>query len=55
MLDKIDFKIVAQLQQNARLSNQELSEKIALSSSPCLRRVRQLEKKHHQRIYRNCL
>lgn len=44
MLDKTDFKIIAQLQQNARLSNQELSERVALSPSPCLRRVRQLEK-----------
>ncbi len=43
MLDKIDYKIIAELQQNARLSNQELSEQIALSPSPCLRRVRQLE------------
>lgn len=44
MLDKTDFKIIAQLQNDGRLSNQELSEKIALSPSPCLRRVRQLEK-----------
>lgn len=44
MLDKIDYKIIAHLQQNGRLSNQELSERIALSPSPCLRRVRQLEK-----------
>lgn len=44
MLDKIDYKIIAQLQQNARLSNQELSERVALSPSPCLRRVRHLEK-----------
>ncbi|MCL4104480.1 UNVERIFIED_CONTAM: hypothetical protein GTU68_047442 [Idotea baltica] len=44
MLDKTDFKIIAQLQENGRLSNQELSDRVALSPSPCLRRVRQLEK-----------
>ena len=44
MLDKIDYKILSELQKNARLSNQELSELVALSPSPCLRRVRQLEK-----------
>jgi len=43
-LDKTDFKIIAQLQRNSRLSNQELSELINLSPSPCLRRVRHLEK-----------
>ena len=43
-LDKTDIKIIAELQQNGRLSNQELSERVALSPSPCLRRVRQLEK-----------
>lgn len=44
MLDKTDYKIIAELQDNGRLSNQELSERVALSPSPCLRRVRQLEK-----------
>ena len=44
MLDKTDYKIIAELQNDGRLSNQELSDKIALSPSPCLRRVRQLEK-----------
>ena len=42
-LDKIDFKILAELQANARLRNVELAEKVGLSASPCLRRVRQLE------------
>lgn len=42
-LDKTDLKIISQLQQNGRLSNNELSERVALSPSPCLRRVRQLE------------
>jgi len=43
-IDKTDYKIITLLQENARLTNQELSERVALSPSPCLRRVRQLEK-----------
>jgi Lrp/AsnC family leucine-responsive transcriptional regulator len=42
-LDEIDHRILYALQGNGRLSNQELSEQIGLSPSPCLRRVRQLE------------
>ena len=42
-LDRYDLRILAELQRNARLSNQELSERIGLSASPCSRRVRQLE------------
>ncbi|MFT7413076.1 MAG: Lrp/AsnC family leucine-responsive transcriptional regulator [Paraglaciecola sp.] len=43
-MDIIDRKIIRELQNNARLSNQELAEKVNLSPSPCLRRVRSLEK-----------
>ena len=54
-MDKIDYKIVSYLQQNARLSNQELSELVALSPSPCLRRVRHLEEKgDHQGLLCDC-
>ena len=42
-LDKTDLKILQVLQENGRLSNVELSEKVALSPSPCLRRLKQLE------------
>lgn len=42
-LDAIDRKILAALQDNGRLSNVELAERVGLSASPCLRRVRQLE------------
>lgn len=42
-LDRIDKRILAELQINARISNLELAEKVGLSASPCLRRVRQLE------------
>ena len=43
VLDKIDLKILQVLQENVRLTNVELSERVALSPSPCLRRLKQLE------------
>ncbi len=43
-LDAIDRKILTALQEDARLSNVQLAEKIGLSPSPCLRRVRMLER-----------
>ncbi len=42
-LDSIDWRILAALQHNGRLSNQDLADKVALSPSACLRRVRTLE------------
>lgn len=42
-LDKHDRKILACLQRNGRITNQDLAEEVGLSPSPCLRRVRQLE------------
>jgi Lrp/AsnC family leucine-responsive transcriptional regulator len=42
-LDRYDRKILETLQANGRLSNQELADRIGLSPSPCLRRVRALE------------
>ncbi|MCQ4346213.1 Lrp/AsnC family transcriptional regulator [Pseudomonas stutzeri] len=42
-LDRYDLRILAELQRDARISNQELAERIGLSPSPCSRRVRQLE------------
>jgi Lrp/AsnC family leucine-responsive transcriptional regulator len=42
-LDRFDRRILELLQEDARLSNQELAERIGLSPSPCLRRVRALE------------
>jgi len=42
-LDAIDRKILALLQQDGRMSVADLSEKVGLSPSPCLRRVRMLE------------
>jgi Lrp/AsnC family transcriptional regulator, leucine-responsive regulatory protein len=43
-LDRIDRRILEQLQADGRLSNQELAERVSLSPSPCLRRVRALER-----------
>lgn len=43
ILDKTDLKILQVLQENGRLTNVELSERVALSPSPCLRRLKQLE------------
>jgi Lrp/AsnC family transcriptional regulator, leucine-responsive regulatory protein len=42
-LDKTDLKILAILQKNGRLSNQEVAEQVSLSPSPCLRRIKALE------------
>lgn len=42
-LDRTDLKILAELQRDCRLTNQELAERVSLSPSPCLRRVRRLE------------
>jgi Lrp/AsnC family leucine-responsive transcriptional regulator len=54
-LDAIDRRIVIELQTNARLSNIELAEKIGLSPSPCLRRVRRLERDGYIEGYRASL
>lgn len=42
-LDRFDLRILAELQKDSRISNQELAERIGLSPSPCSRRVKQLE------------
>ncbi|MDQ0316139.1 Lrp/AsnC family transcriptional regulator [Amorphus orientalis] len=42
-LDAIDLRILAALQDDARITNAALADKVGLSASPCLRRVRQLE------------
>ncbi len=42
-LDRYDRAILQQLQQDGRISNQELADRIGLSPSPCLRRVKALE------------
>lgn len=42
-LDRYDLQILQVLQQDGRISNQDLADRIGLSPSPCLRRVRTLE------------
>ena len=44
-MDKIDKKIIFELQKNGRLSNFQIADKVGLSPSPCLRRIKNLEKK----------
>ncbi|MEO9274193.1 Lrp/AsnC family transcriptional regulator [Marinomonas sp. 5E14-1] len=41
--DKIDLNILQELQQDSSLTNQELADRVGLSASPCLRRVKALE------------
>lgn len=43
-LDRIDLKILAKLQKEGRITNVELAEAVGLSPSPCLTRVKRLEK-----------
>jgi Lrp/AsnC family leucine-responsive transcriptional regulator len=42
-LDRYDQHILDVLQQDGRINNQDLADRIGLSPSPCLRRVRALE------------
>jgi Lrp/AsnC family leucine-responsive transcriptional regulator len=42
-MDQVDREILFQLQQDGRLANNELADRIGLSPSPCHRRVRNLE------------
>ena len=42
-LDRIDLKILAQLQKTGRITNVELADAVGLSPSPCLTRVKRLE------------
>jgi len=54
-LDTIDRRIVAELQSDGRLSNVELADKVGLSPSPCLRRVKRLERDGYIEGYRAAL
>ena len=42
-MDTIDLKILKALQQDARLTHQDLSDLVGLSPTPCARRIRKLE------------
>ena len=54
-LDAIDLRILKALQDDARLTNSDLADRVGLSASPCLRRVRRLEKEGFIRTYRAVL
>jgi Lrp/AsnC family transcriptional regulator, leucine-responsive regulatory protein len=43
-LDAVDWKILAELQNDARIANVDLARKVDLTPSPCLARVRDLER-----------
>lgn len=43
-LDAIDRRILSHLQQDGRIANVELAKRVALSPTPCLERVRRLER-----------
>lgn len=50
-LDRIDRKILRELQTDGRLSFVDLAERVGLSTSPCLERVRRLERDGYIRGY----
>lgn len=59
-LDHIDHKILRHLQENARITNAELADRVGLSPTPCLRRLRRLEsdgiiKGYHTEVNREAL
>ena len=50
-LDRVDRRILEELQGNARLSSADLAERVSLSTSPCWRRVKRLEEEGVIRAY----
>ncbi len=50
-LDSIDLKILARLQLDARISITELANQVSLTTTPCRRRVQQLEKAGYIKSY----
>ena len=54
-LDNIDRKILRELETDGRISNAELSQRVGLSASACLRRVQELERRKVIRGYRAVL
>jgi DNA-binding Lrp family transcriptional regulator len=50
-LDKIDRRILSDLQQDGRMTNVELAKRAGISAPPCLRRVRALEDAGYIRGY----
>jgi Lrp/AsnC family leucine-responsive transcriptional regulator len=54
-IDRIDRNILVELQKNARISNVELSKIVGLSPTPCLERVKSLEKENYIKGYQAIL
>jgi len=54
-IDRIDKNILFELQKNGRLSNVELSKRVGLSPTPCLERVKRLEKERYISGYKAIL
>ncbi|WP_404460949.1 Lrp/AsnC family transcriptional regulator [Providencia rettgeri] len=54
-IDKTETKILSLLQEDARITNHELAEKIGMSASPCWRRVKKLEEDNIIQGYRAIL
>lgn len=54
-IDKTEIKILKVLQDDARITNQVLAEKVGMSASPCWRRVKKLEEEHVIEGYRAIL
>tara|TARA_R110002050_G_scaffold1244_5_gene8838 strand:+ start:146596 stop:147048 length:453 start_codon:yes stop_codon:yes gene_type:complete len=54
-IDHYDVQILKILQDEGRISNQDLADRIRLSPSPCLRRVRALEETGFITGYRACV
>lgn len=50
-LDRIDINILSALQEQGNITNVKLAEQVGLSSSPCLQRVKRLEKAGYIRNY----
>ncbi|MGB0938491.1 MAG: Lrp/AsnC family transcriptional regulator [Colwellia sp.] len=50
-LDRIDYSILKVLQSDGRISNVALAQKVGLSASPCLDRVKRLEQEGYIRHY----
>ncbi|MEX6399253.1 Lrp/AsnC family transcriptional regulator [Providencia hangzhouensis] len=54
-IDKTEIKILKLLQDDARITNQVLAEKVGMSASPCWRRVKKLEEENIIQGYRAIL
>lgn len=50
-LDRTDLRILQELQTNGRITNTELAERVSLSPSPCLQRVKKLHKQGYIKGY----